>query len=326
MAWTRYAVLGVLLLMTTHTFAGDRLFIESATLNDDDTATFPIYEGRVGEETVWFILTDASDGDFADEFEINEADKLENARGSGAVQSAWIDDDGVFHFDATVDFSPERVIVPSPGTGFPPLVAEPGSVGELGYSPLAELPDGTIINAPHIANSTGLHDSAEDLDTNDRTVRIELVDGFARRKPVLYISTDASSPVAAALEGSTYAPALNDAPGLGNDGSDSSRSSLAAFTNGQTGVGNRDRQGLNSALLGEGDPINLLAWLPNQGRYSPLWDVFLTTWDNPADAELIERFADVEDLAEDGDVTAPDGTEWGPSNFIVNCPIVQRVD
>ncbi|MEL7156210.1 MAG: hypothetical protein AAFN30_06380 [Actinomycetota bacterium] len=127
------------------------------------------------------------------------------------------------------------------------------------------------------------------------------------------------------MEGATFAPALNAAPGLGNDGSDSSRASLAAVTNGQTGIDNPDRQGLNSALLGEGDPLNLLAWLPNQGRYSPLWDVHFSTFANDNDAELITRFADIEDLAEDGDITAPDGSNWGPSNFIVNCPIIARV-
>ena len=38
------------------------------------------------------------------------------------------------------------------------------------------------------------------------------------------------------------------------------------------------RQGINSALLGEGDPLNVLAWTPNQGRYSPLWDVHVSQW------------------------------------------------
>ena len=36
--------------------------------------------------------------------------------------------------------------------------------------------------------------------------------------------------------------------------------------------------------------------------------------------------ADVEDLAEDDEVTGPGGAPWGPTNFIVNCPIIQRVD
>lgn len=153
-----------------------------------------------------------------------------------------------------------------------------------------------------------------------------LVDGFARGKPVLYISTEASDPGGAALEGSTFAPALNAAPFVGGDGTDSSRASLAAITNGQTGVDNRQRQGLNSALMGEGDPLNMLAWLPNQGRYSPLWDVHLSTWAFGEKPKLQDRFADIEDLADDGEITAPDGSAWGPIGFIVNCPIVKRVN
>jgi hypothetical protein len=153
-----------------------------------------------------------------------------------------------------------------------------------------------------------------------------LVDGFARGKPVLYISTEASDPGGAALEGSTFAPALNAAPFVGGDGTDSSRASLAAITNGQTGVDNRQRQGLNSALMGEGDPLNMLAWLPNQGRYSPLWDVLLSTWAFGEKPKLQDRFADIEDLADDGEITAPDGSAWGPTGFIVNCAIVKRVN
>ena len=52
-----------------------------------------------------------------------------------------------------------------------------------------------------------------------------------------------------ALENVTYAPALNAAPFAGGDGTDSSRTTLVAFVNGQTGAGNPQRQGLNSALL-----------------------------------------------------------------------------
>lgn len=308
---------------------GAKVFLDSAIEVTDTEVVLPLYEGRVGNETVWYIVTEASDGDIADELGVNEADKLEIAANTGAVQAGQFDSDGILHFEATVDFTPVRTVVPNPGTGFPPQPGTaPGSVGETGYSPLVQLPDGTVLNAPQLARASQLahlHDSVVNLDIDGREVTLDLVDGFARDKAVKYISTDASDPGAAALEGATFAPALNAAPGLGNDGSDSSRASLAAVTNGQTGIDNPDRQGLNSALLGEGDPLNLLAWLPNQGRYSPLWDVHFSTFADPGDAELITRFADIEDLAEDGGIVAPDGSDWGPSNFIVNCPIIARV-
>ena len=99
-----------------------------------------------------------------------------------------------------------------------------------------------------------------------------------------YVSTDASDPVVAALENVTFAPLLNHAPFVGGDGTDSARASLAAFVNGQTGAGNPQRQGLNSALIDGLDPLNLLRWNPSQGRYSPLWDVHPAAWTAPVAA------------------------------------------
>ena len=54
-------------------------------------------------------------------------------------------------------------------------------------------------------------------------MRHELIDGVARGKAVLYICTESSDPVAAAIENVTYAPALNAAPYAGGDGTDSTR-------------------------------------------------------------------------------------------------------
>ena len=267
----------LLLGFSSPAFAGSKLFNSNAVINGNGTITFPLFEGRRGGETVWFLITEASDGKLARRFGVPRAKKLRNARKTAAVQSGYFDNAGVLHFTASVDFLPERNIVPGPD-GFPPIVAEPGAVGEPGYSPLVRLPNGKILNAPHVQNDSGVHDSVTSIDTRGRTVDLEEIEGFARDKPVLYISTEASDPVAAALESSTYTPALNAAPFVGGDGTDSSRASLAAITNGQTGIGNPQRQGLNSALLGEGGPRNMLAWLPNQGRYSPLWDVHLSTF------------------------------------------------
>jgi hypothetical protein len=305
---------------------GDKVFLESARVNSDHTVTLPLLEGRVGERTVWYIVTDASDGDAAERYGSTRAQKLARARGTDAVQRGAFGSDGRLHFEATVDFAPVRTVVPDPVTGFPPLEARPGAVGEEGYSPLVELPDGTILNAPHLANDTGSADKAVELDFGAGRVRFALTDGFAREKRVLYISTDASDPVAAALENVTFAPLLAAAPRAGGDGTDSARASLAAVVNGPTGVKNSERQGLNSALLGEGDPLNVLAWMPNQGRYSPLWDVHLSAWASGTRPRRLEEFAEVEDRAEEDDLSAPDGSRWGPTGFIVNCPIVARLD
>ena len=227
-------------------------------------------------------------------------------------------------FPATVDFSPEHVIVPGP-TGFPPAGAAPGALGDPGYAPLIQLPDGAVLNAPQIANATGQADKALAVDRAARTVRYLLTDGLARGNPVVYISTEASDPGAAAIEDVTYAPSLNAAPFAGGDDTSSARASLAAITNGATGATDPQRQGLSSALLGEGDPLNVLAWLPQQGRYSPLWDVHLTQWAPGQRPVRLTELAEVEDLADAGAVTGFPGGPWGASGFVVNCPIIARV-
>src|SRR5262249_48076921 len=161
-------------------------------------------------------------------------------------------------FPHTVDFSPLHQLSPGP-TGFPPATAQPGAVGQNGYSPLIQLPNGTVENAPQIArdqNGDGV--IALGSETADKVVSIDPAAGpvtyretagFQGGKPLLYASFDSSDPGAAAIEDVTYAPALDQAPTLGDDSTASSRASLAAFVNGQTGATNPQRQGLNSALL-----------------------------------------------------------------------------
>ncbi len=303
---------------------GSRVFVPGAHLNADHTVTLPLHRGRSGNQTVWFIATEASDSEHAQSWGTSVSSKLLNARRTAAVQKVTLDPDGTVVFPATVDFTPDHVIVPGPA-GFPPAKAAPGAVGNPGYTPLIQLPDGAVLNAPQIANSTGHADKALVVDPTARTVRYLLTDGFARGNRVVYVSTEASDPGAAAIEDVTYAPNLNAAPFAGGDGTDSARASLAAITNGPTGRTNPQRQGLNSALLGEGDPLNVLAWLPQQGRYSPLWDVHLTQWAPGQRPTRLTEFAQVEDLAESGAVIGFPGGPWGPSGFIVDCPIIARL-
>jgi hypothetical protein len=299
-------------------------FIRSGVVNADHTVTLPLLRGTSDGQTVWYVVLDASTSNAAAKYGANRSNKLANARGTAAVQKVGIHD-GVIDFPATVDFGPARQAGPGP-TGFPPAMASPGAVGEPGYSPLIELPDGTVLNAPQIANATGRADKVAAIDTAAGTVRYQLTDGFSRGERVRYLSTDASDPAVAALENSTYAPDLERAPFAGGDGTDSARATLVAFVNGQTGADNPQRQGLNSALLDGKDPLNVLAWKPNQGRYSPLWDVHPAQWSAAAvasGANVAQTSVDaVEDLVQRGTITGPGGAPFGPADFVVNCPIV----
>src|SRR3954471_10330233 len=263
--------------------AATRLFVSTATEMPGDVVQLPLHQGTSGGRTVFYIVLESSD----------RVQKLANTRGTGAVQKVALHD-GVVDFPATVDFSPQRSVVPGPN-GFPPDLATPGAVGEPGYSPLIELPDGTVLNAPQIANDSGRADKVVALDATAGSVLYRETNGESRTHAVRYASFDASNPVAAALENATYAPALNAAPKLDGDGTDSARASLAAFVNGPTGADNPERQGLNSALIAGPDPLNVLRWLPQQGRYSPLWDVHLGAW--TMTPRRITQYDDVVDLA-----------------------------
>jgi hypothetical protein len=184
------------------------------------------------------------------------------------------------------------------------------------------------MNAPHVANDTGQADKVMFLDTATRKVRYRETHGFQGGEPVRYASTDASDPAVAALEDVTFAPLLNHAPFVDGDGTNSSRASLAAFVNGQTGADNPERQGLNSALLDGLDPLNVLFWNPSQGRYSPLWDVHPAAWSARAVAMGTNvrqtDFGQIINLAQNAVITGPDGAPFAAAGFVVNCPIISR--
>ena len=312
---------------------GHQLFLRSAVENADFTeTTLPIFEGRSYGKTVWYVVTESSDRVDANHRRVNFAPKLANAKGTAAVQHSRYGDDGVLEFAATVDFTPDRVGVPGSG-GFPPSAFNPGAVGETGYSPLVALQDGTVLNASHISDGTLLHDKVIRIDYVARTATFAQTEGLYEGDVVYYLSFESSHPMAASLEAATFAPNLNAAPSLGGNGATSARAGIVAFVNGQTGIANPNRQGLNSALLGEGGPRNIVQEIPknvNKGVavYSPMWDMHLAAWRSDQIAlglnTVQSDFEAISHLAEQGLITNPTDPDspWGATGFIVNCPVI----
>ncbi len=263
---------------------------------------------------------------------VNLSPKLELAKGTAAVQKGWVDN-GKLNLPASVDFSPKLEVVPGPNA-FPPAKFAPGAVGEAGYSPLVQLLNGVVINASHVANASGVSDKVVSINYKQRYVVLKLSKGLYEDegiKTIYHLSLDASGYLAAALENVTYAPNLNAAPGIGsNNEATSARSGIALFANGQTGKNNPNRQGLRSALLGEGGPNNLTESFPiaatgtPEPDYSPLWDAHVGAWSAAAisaEKNTVQGdFALLADLGTAGTLTSPDGGAWGASGFIVNCP------
>ncbi len=329
-ALTALLALGAFLPGGAFANGGERKLFVTSGIEDRvrNEVSLPLYQGRTATGAItWYVVLDASTQVAAERMGVNYAPKLSNTRRTTAIQKVSLSN-GMIVFPATVDFSPVHVVQAGP-TGFPPAAVAPGSVGEAGYSPLIQLPDGTILNAPQVANASGVHDKLVSISADHSRAVFRETTGFYNDKKVYYVSFDATDPGVAALEAATYAPALNAAPGIGsNEPKTSARSGIVPFVNGQTGANNPNRQGLSSALLDGLDPLNVVHSAPHNDKYSPLWDAHIAVWADAAIAARLNtrqtKFEDVEKLAEQGLVTGPGGVRWGAVGIIINCPIISQ--
>jgi hypothetical protein len=300
---------------------------------EHETVTLPLFKGRTAKgETVWYVVTESSSMADARRRGVNFSGKLANALGTKAVQQGHLDH-GTLVFSGTVNFGLKYVLVPGPN-GFPPKRYAPGAQGDAHYSPLVRVGNGPVINAPQVANRTGVSGSVVAIDYSHRTVTLNTLDGFVDGQFTAYLHTDASAKLVAALEHSTYTPNLNAAPGLASDAPSSSRAAIIPVVNGPRGDDNPMRQGLQSALLGQGDPFNVAQEQPSDPvHYSPIWDVSPVEWTNAAIAAgkrlQLHSEADVASEALAGNIVSalpgtPDSSLGGinASGAISNCPII----
>lgn len=327
------------------------------------TAVLPLYRGQdAAGGDVYYIITESNNLDESIRLGLNWTPKLVHALGTRATQTATVVSGGaknpndfpVLKFSGNVDFKPVKKIVPGPNLFPLDPATEPGSVGDANYSPIVTYDGKNVFNASHLANSTGVHDKVISMDKVAMTVKIQLTRGFYEGFAILYSSTETSDNDLAALEGGTFAPNMNAAPNPADDKSfRSAREALIPVINGPMGKTNPNRQGLRSAVLGEGDPLNIFqeqAGCENAddpgafcdaAAYSPLWDVHPVLWTDAAIAagsrtrvttdkrEVIAPINIIE-LYADGKVVA--GAPKGPRNaslgglnaaeIIVNCPII----
>lgn len=329
-----FTVIGLSQLATAQVPA-DTLFISSAIETVTGSVSLPLYTGTSQGRVVYYVITEASDRNLATQLGVNYAPRLRNAANTAAVQRVSTNSAPFsYNFPASVNFAPVRQVVAG-ANGFPPSVAIPGALGETGYSPLIQLPDGIVLNAPQIANATGQADRVISLNVASNRVTIDEADGFQGNQPVRYLVFDASDATSAALEAATYAPALLNLPRTDSSSSSNggvetgsnpsgATANLALMRDGQRGRNNVQRQGINSALFGEGDPLNILEVNPTSPDYSPMWDVRHHQW--KPEIAVTSRFRQqdynvVEDLEESGQFLEPNDV---PSYIVVNCPIVAR--
>lgn len=313
------------------------------------TITLPLYQGRMRDgRTAWYVLTDTDDRGNAEALGLNWSAKLTYAAVGRAVRNATLAPDATLVFESgTVDFSPERRVVPGAGANaFPPQVAEPGSIGDGNYSPLVRVTNAgnQIYNAPMIAFDVSadeisfcdgnpdyrlVHDKVASICPEEGTVTLRLTPGLSFARPILYVSFDSNNPVAATLEESTLAPGLADITVGRDDSAFSAVERLFSFVNGPIGRGNPQRQGLNSAIADGASPLNVFGGIPTIATdYSPMWDFNLGVWtqeaiDRDYRSRLTEEFQ-ILGFVQQGWLTGPDGQPYGSTGIIVNCPVVFR--
>jgi len=320
-------------------------FIPSGKLDlSSDTITLPLHHGHLKNgRNVWFILTDTSNKQRARDLGIAYSPALSRAANAVSTRTANLESNGNFVFDSgTVDFSPQHQVAPGMSPNFfPPTVAQAGSIGDASYSPFVKVTDdgNNVYNAPILAFDVSanqiafcagnpdhniVHDKVVKICPQTGSVTLALSHGFAATKSIVYLSFEVNDPLGATLEASTYTPAINDlkTAGVSLD--------LYAFVNGEIGVQNPERQGFNSALHGDGSPLNILDGLPSvSSGYSPLWDVHIGVWTDLAiksgqRKHLTNGTAVAQALAS-GLITGPGGSAYGSSGILVNCPIVAIV-
>ncbi len=318
------------------------------------SATVPAFRGYGpdGHDDVWYIVTEAADYDVAKVLGVNFAPKLAFGADTDGSQEVTLRR-GRLAFRGAVDFAPERFV--SPGTGpsaFPPAEARPGAIADDEWSSLVVTPTGSVLNVAVVANRTGEHDRLLSIDRRRGAARLQLLDGWQGGDRFYYhFVTDSSDPTAAAIEAGVYAPRLGNLPSYG-ESNVFDRSALLGFSpnaNGETGLDNPERQGLNSTIVdGGADPVNVFPLDPDNDRryfnnYSPMWDAHVNVWTDAAIAagerRAIRGFGDLRDLVERGLVTSFAGSP-GPANgfvaglnatgLIINCPVIaqpfERVD
>ena len=183
---------------------------------------------------------------------------------------------------------------------------------------LTELP--VVLNMPHIVWPGGQMDVKEDaeladdtpygggqvvdIDTDAMTVTFVAHRGWGPDgRTSYYIVTDATPEGPAGMMGVVNAPtsaSMIASPAAVD---------LYQFANGIAGTGPLGFQpGIATAALGD-------------ETYSPMWRIYLVTWNDPYKASVLETKADIDAMVDDGLVTVELARPMD-SDHIVNCPFI----
>lgn len=335
-------------------FLGPHLFMKSGHVDlERGTVTLPLRRGQLANGTPqWFIITDTSDENLSNLHGVNYSPKMAYGLTGNASRDATIQQNGTFTFArGAVDFRPAQALTPgAQPTPFPPASFQPGSVGDAFYTPLISITNAgkaVVMNAPVLSQAseaelnamcggqvdkTKVHDKVVAICPREETVTLSLTLGFTFDKPIQYLSTEANNPLVATLEGATFSPAMSDLPFALEDASPGEAAErIVVVVNGPTGLNNPHRQGLNSALTDGRGPLNVLGGVPTINLdYSPMWRIFPAVWTDDAIRQGVRyrltSALQAAEMANRGFIRSLDGGEFRAVGFIVNCPVVYRIN
>ena len=288
------------------------------------TATLPLHRAVSNGTTIWYIITDSSNAADAKKLGVNYAPSLGVFAPTGArtPRGIWR------RMTVAPDFRPSRSYVAS-ATGFPPKSATPGAIAPQAYSPF-DIFGPIVRNAPVVATGNGpfdviKHTNTEDrvvaMDTKKMTVTLVMARGFFNGKPVYYISTEASNPIAASVERATYAPSLAKASssaeipiGVVADGPQTGSAPQGlAFLTLRTPLA-VDATAKNASTIVSS--FNVLSLAPDlthpyaENGYTPLWNVMVV---GAKQTKRLTSYSQIAPLAK-------------AAGFVVNCPVVAYGD
>jgi len=305
-------------------------------------ATIPLHQGYYDGESVYFIITDASDQKHADMISENQGWKVELApllanAPDDALSTTYmfkngVIGDGVHGFQGEVFTSTpaqpdmysgltSHLHVTWDSSATPMILASEDEIlraekeGKLTLEPMD-----VVINMPQVVWPDGqmsvksdktLADDTPygggqvlDIDLEEMTATFIAHRGWGPDgTTIYYIVTDATPSGPAEMMGVNYAP--SSASLIAN----SAAVDLFQFKNGITGTGPLGFQ------------PGIAASAPGDQNYSPMWRIFFVGWENPDQAALLETIGDINFYKEEGLVDVNIARPMD-SDHIVNCPFI----
>lgn len=304
-------------------------------------ATIPMHAGLYDGERLLYILTDASDSEWAatmsqmQEWRVEVAPPLADAPDETLntmyVFTNGISGDGLYGYqDEVFMYTPDQEeynalskmveVTWRPGQTQAPLEFASDVQDAIDAGRITMEYARIVVNAPQIVWPGGqmqVRDSPEitndmaygggqitDIDENDMTVTFVAHRGWGPDgSTIYYIVTDAVPSDPAKMMGVVNAPAISSLI------TNPAAVDLFQFSNGLKSTGPLGFQ------------PGIAAAAPGDEMYSPMWRIFIVEWNDPADAVLLETRADIDYYRGEEMLTTNIARPMN-SDHIVNCPFI----